>query len=700
MPVTLDHVPQIQNPCQPCAYGADVLYVVKRIDAASRRVYSNIWRVSSTRSSAGGTARQLTRGDHADHSPVADREGRFFCFVSNRSGTLQIWRMDRDGGEARLLTALPDGGLGRPVLTADGRTLVVNYTPAPDPEGEPPLAADLAHGLDPDAGPDTATGARHDAEPPWANARVEPCARVFVRVRNRMDGKGWESHAREQLWLVDTTTGDARRLVAGPWSWGTPAIGSDGSVIVTRTSVPDGDQDQTRNQLVRVSGFSEGGIGHVAVLARSEGFAWAPAESPDGGCIAFVHSWADDAFGSRNPLPTVVFPDGVTRQLAAELDRPAMDTTLDDIGGPAFSEILPVWTSADTFVVTFTDRGSVRLREQHTSGVGRWLTPEGVSVSAPTWVAGQLICVAGHSGSLPEIARVEADAELTGGRTTHATLTPLTHHNDALAAVLELRTPERVWIPVGGHSVHGWYLSPRRQGPAQTDDGLAPAILYVHGGPHASYGERLFFEMQWLAEQGYAVLWTNPRGSMSYGEEWCASIDGQWGTGDAEDLLAAADWLGTRPGVHPERVGLTGGSYGGYMALELAGTTRRFAAFVAQRGLFDWSAAYGEGDYGFTLPRQFGGRTPWQAPEAWLAQSPIRHVDNVNAPFLLIAQESDMRCEEGQSMAVFNALRARQHVPTAIVLFPEEGHGMMRTGRYDRRQEAMRQIAGWFDRYL
>lgn len=134
------------------------------------------------------------------------------------------------------------------------------------------------------------------------------------------------------------------------------------------------------------------------------------------------------------------------------------------------------------------------------------------------------------------------------------------------------------------------------------------------------------------------------------------------------------------------------------MSLQLAGSTTRFKAAVAQRGLYDWSADYGEGDFGFCLEQMFGGR-PWQVPEVYRDQSPIRLVENVTIPFLVMAQEADMRCEEGQSFAVFNALRVRK-VPTALVLFPEEGHGMMRSGRVDRRVEAMKQIDAWFGRFL
>jgi len=371
---------------------------------------------------------------------------------------------------------------------------------------------------------------------------------------------------------------------------------------------------------------------------------------------------------------------GEVRLHEGALDRPAGDLTLDDLAGGAFAELPPRWRGEE-LVVPFTDQGSVRLRGIGPAG-GRWLTRPGWSAGFATVVGESLVAVATSAGGFAEVAVVSAD----GG------FRALTAHNAALTAEVEPRAPEEVHIPGPGGAVHGWFLAPRG-----TPTG--GAVLYVHGGPHANYGARLFFEMAWLADQGWAVLWTNPRGSTSYGEAWCGAIDGAWGGVDRDDLLAAAQWLAARPGVDPTRLGLAGGSYGGWMSLHLAGTGAPFAAYAAQRGLFDWSSDYGEGDFGYITPDLFQGRYPWQAPELYLAQSPIRLVDHVTAPFLVICQEGDMRCEEGQSLAVFNALRDRG-VPTALVVYPEEGHGMMRAGRVDRRMDAMRQIDGWFRRWL
>ncbi len=667
---TLDDVARLRAPSAPAAWGDRVVYVLPEIDPATFKKYTHLWMVPVR----GGPPVQLTRGEQHDASPVGDVAGRSLVFVSDRGGTAQLWRMDREGGEPRRLTALPDGALGAPVLSADGRRLLVIYTPKPDPKGPAPLAVDLATGTDPDVGPAEAPGATGGAAPKaWASG--EPRVRVYVRVRNRLDGKGWESWARDQLWEVDAETGAARRLAGGPWAWAAPAFDGDRGVLATRTAVPDGDHDLNRNELVRVRPD-----GSVEVLDRTPGVAGPPSVSPDGNWIAFIHGWVDDHWGGRNlVLGVIPAGGGATRFYGEALDLPAWDLTLDDGGGTAFAERPPLW-QGDRLLVAFTDRGAVRVWEQPLDGAGRWRTPERAAAGWPILVDRQLVFLHGETGRFIEVATINGEKVVR-----------LTDHHAALVSMARPRAPTVVDIPVGDHTVMGWYLRPR-------GEGKGAAILYVHGGPHANYGDRLFFEMQWLADQGWHVLWTNPRGSTSYGEKFCTVIDGKWGDADVEDLLAAADWLGARPGVDPARVGVAGGSYGGWMSLQLAGATTRFKAAVAQRGLYDWSADYGEGDFGFCLEQMFGGR-PWQVPEVYRAQSPIRLVENVTIPFLVIAQEADMRCEEGQSFAVFNALRARK-VPTALVLFPEEGHGMMRSGRVDRRVEAMKQIDAWFGRFL
>ncbi|MBA2319593.1 MAG: prolyl oligopeptidase family serine peptidase, partial [Deltaproteobacteria bacterium] len=172
-----------------------------------------------------------------------------------------------------------------------------------------------------------------------------------------------------------------------------------------------------------------------------------------------------------------------------------------------------------------------------------------------------------------------------------------------------------------------------------------------------------------------------------------------WGTVDAEDLLAFADLLAARPEVDPARLCVAGGSYGGYMSLHLAATTERFAVAVMERGLYDWTSCVGSSDFGHAQHRLFAGQWPWEAPEAYLAQSPIRLVRGVTCPTLVVHSEGDLRVGPEQAHRLFAAL-LQQGVPTALVLFPEESHGLTRTGRLDRRLERLRQIGAWLDRWI
>jgi dipeptidyl aminopeptidase/acylaminoacyl peptidase len=172
-----------------------------------------------------------------------------------------------------------------------------------------------------------------------------------------------------------------------------------------------------------------------------------------------------------------------------------------------------------------------------------------------------------------------------------------------------------------------------------------------------------------------------------------------WATADADDLHAFTDLLVARREVDPAKVCVAGGSYGGYMSLYLAATTDRFATAIFERGLYDWSSSVGSSDFGHAQHRLFGGRWPWEDPQRYLAQSPIRWVGGVKCPSLVVHSEGDLRVGPEQGHRLFAAL-LQQGVPTALLLFPEESHGLTRTGRLDRRIERLRQLGAWLDRWL
>ncbi len=256
--------------------------------------------------------------------------------------------------------------------------------------------------------------------------------------------------------------------------------------------------------------------------------------------------------------------------------------------------------------------------------------------------------------------------------------------------------PEEFWFEgKGRHRVQGWVLPARR--PAGKK---GPAILYIHGGPGTQYGRVYFHEFQVLAARGYTVIYSNPRGGTGYSEKHLAAIYDAWGTVDYSDLMTFVDEALARfPAIDRRRLGVAGGSYGGYMTSWIIGHTNRFAAAVAQRAVVNLASFCGSSDFGYAWYRAFGGKVSWRDPAHYLKMSPITYVDAVKTPTLIEHQENDHRCSIEQAEQLFAALKLRK-VPTEFHRYPDESHGMSRGGRPDRRIERLERIAAWFDRWI
>jgi dipeptidyl aminopeptidase/acylaminoacyl peptidase len=344
----------------------------------------------------------------------------------------------------------------------------------------------------------------------------------------------------------------------------------------------------------------------------------------------------------------------------------------------------PVWTADGARLrVLVTERGNVRLDEIDLDG--------------------------GSARTLAGSDRVLLDFDGSGDRVVFTATTPtdpgdvyaldgpgerrLTNVNEALLEGLALATPEHLEIVgAGGQSVEGWLLPGRGRG-------RRPLILEIHGGPHSLYGNAFFHEFQVLAAQGYHVLYTNPRGSRGYGERFCSEIAGGWGNLDYQDLMAATDVVVQRPDVDAERLGVAGGSYGGYMTNWIVGHTDRFKAAVTMRCLSNFVSFYGTSDIG----PWFGERellgSPRDQIERYWQLSPLAHVEKVTTPILIVHGEQDLRCPQEQAEQWFVSLR-RLGKTAEFIRFPEEGHDMSRSGRPDRRLLRLGRIVEWFDRWL
>jgi dipeptidyl aminopeptidase/acylaminoacyl peptidase len=267
----------------------------------------------------------------------------------------------------------------------------------------------------------------------------------------------------------------------------------------------------------------------------------------------------------------------------------------------------------------------------------------------------------------------------------------LTDLNADLFAEVQVLEPERLRIKSSDDiTVEGWVLKP----PGFSKERKHPLILQIHGGPHAQYGSVLFHEFQVLAGLGYVVLYMNPRGSQGYGEDFARAINEAWGDRDYMDLMEAVDAILEEGYIDEKRMGVAGGSYGGYMTNWIVGHTDRFAAAVTMRSVVNMESFFGSSDFGFEMRNELGG-APWQRRELYRKLSPITYVENIKTPLLIIHSEQDHRCPIEQAEQLYAALRALKR-EVLFIRYPEEGHGLSRGGKPEHRVDRLQRIIEWF----
>jgi dipeptidyl aminopeptidase/acylaminoacyl peptidase len=269
----------------------------------------------------------------------------------------------------------------------------------------------------------------------------------------------------------------------------------------------------------------------------------------------------------------------------------------------------------------------------------------------------------------------------------------ITHINSDLFAQLNLTEPEMIWYKsFDGRKIQAWVQRP----PDFQEGRKYPMILDIHGGPHSAYGYTFDHEFQWMAAKGYVVLYPNPRGSTSYGQEFGNVIQYRYPGDDFKDLMAGVDDLIARGWADPDRLGVTGGSGGGVLTNWTVGHTNRFKAAASQRSIADWAGWWYGAD--MLAPSWFRG-APWESEADFKARSPITYVTQINTPLMLIEGESDFRTPPaygGEQM--FRALKYL-HKTAVMVRFPGESHELSRSGKPVHRVERLRHIVAWMDKY-
>jgi acylaminoacyl-peptidase len=298
--------------------------------------------------------------------------------------------------------------------------------------------------------------------------------------------------------------------------------------------------------------------------------------------------------------------------------------------------------------------------------------------------------------ALGDVHVVDLGADGRAGTDSGDGLRRITHWNDDVLEEVDLRPAVERWVEVDGQEVQGWLI------PCATAaaGNAAPLVLQIHGGPHTLYGWAPYWEFQVLAGSGVSVLATNPRGSEGYGQDFNAANIPDWAVGPTRDVLAHVDAVVDDGLADPGRLGVAGGSYGGYLTNWIVGADSRFAAAMTCRSVTDLATLMLTGDLagGMFGKMEFGAQ-PWEDPELYRRLSPLTSADRIGTPLLIQHAENDLRCPIGQAEALFAVLRTLRR-PVRFMRVPNESHELTRSGAPFRRAENLVQVKAWFGHYL
>lgn len=616
---------------------------------------------------AGGAPTQFTSGAFRDRRPVWSPDGAHVLFTSDRGAPApgarapkHLWVIPLGGGEARRVTQA---------------------------EHDPADAT-----WSPDGTRIAFTGKAPIVEKPRSDVKV------ITRMKHKFDGEGFWDNRYKHIFVVPASGGEARQVTSGDFDHREPAWSPDGARLALVANRSD-DADYTNIADVWVLTLA---TGEMRRLTAGVGPVLTPVWSPDGTQIAYL-GHENVCMGASNIMLWIVPADGSTppRCLTRDFDRSLTHHVISDMRAhPAAGR--PVWSPDGRFVfVMVAEGGTTQLAAVEVErGTVHLMTAGRREIYAESYdAARRRVALAISDPVTPgDVWIAEVDG-LMDGRPTIPTARErrLTFVNEAALGGIELSTPERFdFAGADGWAMEGWLLPPVGREPGRR----YPTILAIHGGPHAAYGEAFFHEFQVLAALGYAVVYANPRGSQGYGQTFCAATHHDWGGKDYADLMAGLDAALDRFSfLDPDRLGVEGGSYGGYMTNWVVGHTQRFKAAVTMRSIANCLSQWGTSDLAYFKGYwEFPG-DPWENPMFYWERSPLAYVKDITTPLLILHSENDLRCPIGEGEQLFAALK-KQGKEVAFARFPDESHDMSRNGRPDHRIERLRLITDWFARFI
>lgn len=651
-PVDIETLISVGRPAL-AADGAFAVFATSRPDLAADRAVGQLWRVGLP----DGAPHRLTRGV-ADRSPRLSPDDATLAFLrADERGRAQVFVVSSGGGEPVQVTDQP-GGVTDLAWSPDGSRLAFSArVPEPGRYG-------------------TVEGRDAAAEPP----------RRITGIRWHANGLGYLDRP-THLFVVDAPSTGAEpfyapapalnaadkrviaaeptRLTEGETSWNGVVWTRDGAELLSVPDVVETDRRDLRDRLVAIAvdgGSEREVVGTDADLSISE-----VATAPDGTVFVLANDVGAEGvdFVAPGVALFVLEPSGARRLTDAET------IDLGEVGSHLSFD-------GDDVLVQDRTRGRVRLLRVTRGGEVHEVLGGDREVNGHAAANGRVVASVASPSSFGELVLID------GGR--ERTLT------DFAAATRE----RGIVVPVeheitgrDGYPVHGWVATPEGEGPF-------PVILQIHGGPYASYGVHVFDETQVLVDAGYAVVYSNPRGSAGYGREHGRSIRQKMGTLDFFDVVDFFDGVvAADPRLDGDRVGVMGGSYGGYMTAWVIAHDHRFAGAIVERGFLDPTAFPGSSDIGSFFGQEYVGTDPAQIA----AQSPMAVVDRVTTPTLVLHSELDFRCPLEQATRYYAALK-QQGTEAEMLIFPGEDHELTRAGRPQHRVQRFEAVLDWWSRHL
>jgi dipeptidyl aminopeptidase/acylaminoacyl peptidase len=651
-PADLDHLAVPGDP-QLHPDGVRTVYVLSEVDVEEDRYVRTIhlW--------DGERTRRFTHGP-GDTTPRWSPDGRWLAFL--RKGTdeqdrPQLHVMPADGGEAQRRTDLPLGVTDLVWAPDSHRIAVVGRSWAPE-------VAEL----------DDEERARRP--------------RRITRLPYRSDTKGWIHDVREHIWLVEATgTADPVNLTPGDVDRTAPAWHPDGEHLAFLSDPVDRPELDPHDQPFELE-LSGGDIRPLAAPGS-----WSSVDyAPDG---AVYLTGLRDPFDWPGSIQLWRLDDeGEPRSVTGHLDRSVVANS------PPCATVGPRFVDGG-LLTALEDRGTTRLVLVCTEG---WDPAGSEGPEVQDVIAGRR-CVTGFGATtdLSTVVFTATDVATPGElyRKHEGAERCLTDLTRGLRTRIDIRPTERFTCERDGAELDVWAVLPEGFDRAAADS--VPVLLNIHGGPTAQYGDAFFDEFQVGAGAGYLVVGTNPRGSSGRGTDWARAVVGTWEAFDSVDTLdleAVLDaTLARYPQLDADRIGVMGGSYGGYATARLLTRSTRYRSAIVERGLLTWESFSGTSDIGPYFDRMFLEASLPDGVATHRAASPVPASSTVTTPTLVLHSEHDWRCPIEQAEQYFVALK-RAGVETEFVRFPDEGHELTRSGSPKHRVERFELVLEWHDRYL